>query len=101
MARPRSGIPTTLRSSPGFVATQPGVERKGATLPYTSVNGHMFDQDAAELLRRLASGMSLGEAAMALHLSRRTADRRLAAARRQLRVETTAEALVAFAASGA
>jgi hypothetical protein len=36
-----------------------------------------------------------------LHLSRRTADRRLAAARRQLRVETTAEALVAFAAAGA
>jgi len=24
------------------VATLPGVERKGATVPYTSVNGHMF-----------------------------------------------------------
>ncbi len=24
------------------VATQPGIERKGATLPYTSLNGHMF-----------------------------------------------------------
>ena len=25
-----------------LVATQAGVERKGASLPYTSVNGHMF-----------------------------------------------------------
>ncbi|HSS50982.1 MAG TPA: hypothetical protein VLX28_18735 [Thermoanaerobaculia bacterium] len=25
-----------------LVATLPGVERKGATVPYTSVNGHMF-----------------------------------------------------------
>jgi TfoX/Sxy family transcriptional regulator of competence genes len=25
-----------------LVATQEGMERKGATMPYTSVNGHMF-----------------------------------------------------------
>src|SRR5579872_4630454 len=25
-----------------LVATMPGLERKGATMPYTSVNGHMF-----------------------------------------------------------
>jgi hypothetical protein len=25
-----------------LVATRPGVERKGATVPYTSLNGHMF-----------------------------------------------------------
>lgn len=25
-----------------LIATQEGVERKGATMPYTSVNGHMF-----------------------------------------------------------
>jgi hypothetical protein len=25
-----------------LVATLPGVDRKGATVPYTSVNGHMF-----------------------------------------------------------
>lgn len=25
-----------------LVATQPEVERKGATMPYTSLNGHMF-----------------------------------------------------------
>ncbi len=25
-----------------LVATNPGVDRKGATMPYTSLNGHMF-----------------------------------------------------------
>ena len=25
-----------------IIASQPGVTRKGATMPYTSVNGHMF-----------------------------------------------------------
>jgi len=25
-----------------LVATRPGVERKGKTMPYTSSNGHMF-----------------------------------------------------------
>jgi DNA-binding NarL/FixJ family response regulator len=45
------------------------------------------------LLNLLARGLSLGEAAVELHLSRRTADRRLAAARVALGVRTTAEAL--------
>ena len=45
------------------------------------------------LVERLLAGDSLGEAAMALHLSRRTADRRLASARRTLGAATTAEAL--------
>ncbi|MBI3748935.1 MAG: hypothetical protein HY262_08850 [Chloroflexi bacterium] len=52
--------------------------------------------DAVGLLRLLAEGMSLGEAAGSLHLSRRTADRRLGQARRALGVATTAEALLAF-----
>jgi DNA-binding CsgD family transcriptional regulator len=45
------------------------------------------------LLERLLAGDSLGQAASALHLSRRTADRRLAAARRALGATTTAETL--------
>jgi DNA-binding CsgD family transcriptional regulator len=45
------------------------------------------------LLERLLAGDSLGQAAAALHLSRRTADRRLAAARRALGAATTAETL--------
>ncbi len=45
------------------------------------------------LIERLLAGDSLGQAALALHLSRRTADRRLAAARHALGATTTAEAL--------
>ncbi len=47
-----------------------------------------------ELVDLLLQGRTLGEAARTLHLSRRTADRRLAAVRSLLRVGTTAEALV-------
>jgi DNA-binding CsgD family transcriptional regulator len=50
--------------------------------------------DERALLAQLIGGASLGEAARALHLSRRTADRRLAAARRALNAATTSEALV-------
>jgi DNA-binding NarL/FixJ family response regulator len=50
-----------------------------------------------ELLALLADGLSLGDAAQRMHLSRRTADRRLAAARATLGAATTAEALRAFA----
>jgi DNA-binding CsgD family transcriptional regulator len=50
--------------------------------------------DERALLAQLIGGASLGEAARALHLSRRTADRRLAAARRALNATTTSEALV-------
>ena len=50
--------------------------------------------DERALLSALLGGASLGEAAAALHLSRRTADRRLAAARRALGASSTAEALV-------
>jgi DNA-binding NarL/FixJ family response regulator len=45
------------------------------------------------LLGQLLGGATLGQAARALHLSRRTADRRLAAARAALEARTTAEAL--------
>jgi DNA-binding NarL/FixJ family response regulator len=48
------------------------------------------------LLDLLAGGCSISESAQRLHLSRRTATRRLAEARRVLDVNSTAEALVAF-----
>jgi TfoX/Sxy family transcriptional regulator of competence genes len=40
-----------------LVATNPKVERKGATMPYTSLNGHMFSllTKEAHLILRLAS----------------------------------------------
>lgn len=48
------------------------------------------------LLELLAEGLTVGEAAGELYISRRTADRRLAAARKALGVRTTAEALMAL-----
>jgi hypothetical protein len=35
-------MPTPLELYEKLVATNPNVERKGATVPYTSLNGHMF-----------------------------------------------------------
>jgi DNA-binding NarL/FixJ family response regulator len=46
------------------------------------------------LLAHLVGGATLGAAAKALHVSRRTADRRLASARRALNAASTAEAVV-------
>lgn len=54
-------------------------------------------RDEERLLDLLKGGATLGEAAAKLHLSRRTADRRLASARAKLGAATTAEAIVAFA----
>lgn len=52
------------------------------------------------LLALLLGGAKLGQAAAALHISRRTADRRLAAARAALGVETTSAAMAAAARLG-
>lgn len=56
--------------------------------------------DERALLELLLGGATIGEAARRLHISRRTADRRLAAARRALAAPTTAEALRAAARLG-
>lgn len=50
--------------------------------------------EAAAVLDLVAAGLTLKQAADALRLSRRTADRRMAEARRSLGVETTAEAVL-------
>jgi len=55
-----------------------------------------LNSDQRALLDLLSNGMTLGTAAATLALSRRTADRRLADARRVLGAATTAEALVAY-----
>jgi len=54
-----------------------------------------LDREQRALLALLGEGLTLGQAAAELGLARRTADRRLAAARAILGVETTAEAIVA------
>jgi DNA-binding NarL/FixJ family response regulator len=52
-----------------------------------------LDADSKAILLSLARGRTLGQAADELGLSRRTADRRLAEARRALGVERTVEAV--------
>ena len=43
MAKRPAGIPADrLELYEKLLATRPSVERKGATMPYTSLNGHMF-----------------------------------------------------------
>lgn len=53
----------------------------------------VLDDDQRILLAALAGGSSIASAASGLHLSTRTAERRLAAARRDLGVRTTAQAI--------
>jgi DNA-binding NarL/FixJ family response regulator len=52
-----------------------------------------LSEEQRSLLELLRDGASLGDAAERLHISRRTADRRLAAVRKALGVKTTAEAI--------
>lgn len=59
-------------------------------------SGPVLSQDQHALLTLLAGGASLGGAARELHLSRRTADRRLARARDVLGAGSTPEALAAW-----
>jgi len=42
MSKPNRTVADSLQHYEKLVATNPNVERKGATMPYTSVNGHMF-----------------------------------------------------------
>jgi DNA-binding NarL/FixJ family response regulator len=71
----------------------PVVVRTGVSPPAARA---LLDHDEASLLRLLASGMTLREAALELHISPRTADRRLAGARAKLNATTTIEAVAAF-----
>jgi DNA-binding NarL/FixJ family response regulator len=53
-----------------------------------------LDEEQRQLLQLLSDGLSLAEAAASLHVSRRTAERRLAEARAALGATTTAEAVL-------
>jgi DNA-binding NarL/FixJ family response regulator len=72
-----------------------------ATTPaVTGTAKTLLDPQSYVLLQALAAGTTLAAAARSLSISRRTADRRLAAARAQLNVTTTAEALARLAHAG-
>jgi DNA-binding NarL/FixJ family response regulator len=61
--------------------------------------GPTLSPEQQRLIELLAGGATLGEAAQQLHLSRRTADRRLAEARSAFRVRSTPALLAAWARS--
>lgn len=69
------------------------VDRSSAAVPLAT---DPAENDGLRLLELIAEGRSLGEAARELSLSRRTADRRLAAARGALGVESTTAAIAAL-----
>lgn len=71
------------------------LRRLGPVEHVTTTGSHTVRPNAEQraLLALLADGLTLGEAAYELGLARRTADRRLAAARRALGVERTVEAV--------
>ena len=75
------------RLAPVTVRTEPAPTPRAARL----------DEDETALLRLLATGLTLRDAAAELHVSPRTADRRLAGARAKLGVATTIEAVAAIA----
>lgn len=58
--------------------------------------GPFLTDDERALLDLLADGSTLGAAATALHLSRRSADRRLAAAKAKLGADSTGQAIAAY-----
>jgi hypothetical protein len=58
LARPTARYTDNLALYEKLVATNPRIERKGATLPYTAVNGHMFSlltKDGTLVLRLSAA----------------------------------------------
>jgi hypothetical protein len=60
MAKPAAAVVPSdkLELYEKLVATNPNIERKGATVPYTSLNGHMFSYLSKEgkLALRLPAG---------------------------------------------
>lgn len=73
------------------------VQTLAAIEPVDDAPDTLLDRESYALLAALAQGQTLGVAARSLSISPRTADRRLAAARRRLGVTTTAEALARLA----
>jgi hypothetical protein len=52
----RADLDATIAAYDRLIVTVPGVERKGATLPYTSINGNMLSfVDASGLALRLSA----------------------------------------------
>jgi DNA-binding NarL/FixJ family response regulator len=68
----------------------------GPSVDHRLIDDHVgspLEPESRSILALLAEGLTLGEAAAALNIARRTADRRLAAARRALGTDRTTEAI--------
>jgi DNA-binding NarL/FixJ family response regulator len=98
-----AGVVAAVGPAPGLAAILfQDLSRLGqvTTPALTGTAKTLLDPQSHALLQALAEGTTLAAAARSLSISRRTADRRLAAARRRLDVTTTAEALARLAAAG-
>ena len=83
----------TTRLQAAVIAAR-SAERDALTVPCSTVAD--VDADGRRLLELLAEGSSLAVAAKSVHMSRRTATRRLACVRFSLGVATTSEAILAL-----
>jgi DNA-binding CsgD family transcriptional regulator len=88
----RSTVETHVRGAMTKLGARTRLQAAQISVPAAPSSRELPD-DARDLLERLAGGASVVEAARALGISRRTATRRLAAARAALGVSTNAEAL--------
>src|ERR1700761_9352606 len=71
MAKPAPGAPPEkVRLYEALIASLPGVERKGATFPYTSLNGNMFSILSAEGVMGLRLGKADREAFLSHHVAK-------------------------------
>ena len=84
----------------GAVQHRPMVDRDHdeSAGPADGCGVDVLDPDEQDLLDALVAGRTITEAATQLHLSRRTATRRLARSRKRLGVATTAEAMTRWTA---
>ena len=81
----------TTRLQAAVIAARSAERDDGSVLTVADV-----DADGRRLLELLAEGSSLAVAAKSVHMSRRTATRRLACVRFSLGVATTSEAILAL-----
>jgi TfoX/Sxy family transcriptional regulator of competence genes len=75
MGKPAPGAPPEkVHFHEALIATLPGVERKGAKLPYTSLNGNMFSVLSAKGVMGLRLSKAAREAFLAEHCASLYAD---------------------------
>ena len=91
----RSTVDSHVRSAMAKLGARTRLHAAALLAAAHGSNGRLEELDAEQLrlLELIAAGHSLTEAAAVLHLSARTAARRLLAARMSLGVRTTAEAV--------